>query len=403
MRRRRAGIRFPDLLAEAYSGVTQRPGRAVFTGLGIMLGVGTFVAVLGLTSTAGGQISDRFTALMATEVRVEPAEGADAAALFPPDADARVGGIDGVDEAGVWWVVDDTGGIAATGVPVPGLADPGVVPILAASPGFLRAIDAELGHGRLYDEIHSERGERVVVLGEAAARELGVLSLVGSPVVFLDGVPFTVVGVLTETERNTDTLFSIMVPRGTAEALWGAPTLERPPHMLVATEVGAAAVVADQVPVALRPESPEAFTVIPPPDPSTLRDQVSSDLSILFLLLAGVSLTIGAVGIANTMMVSVLERVGEIGLRRAIGAHRRHVSGQFLIESAIIGLGGGMVGTSLGVLTVVAVAVSREWTAILAPAVVLPAPVIGAVVGMAAGAYPALRAAMIQPVDALQR
>ena len=112
----------------------------------------------------------------------------------------------------------------------------------------------------------------------------------------------------------------------------------------------------------------------------------------LFLVLGAVSLLVGAIGIANVTLVSVLERVGEIGLRRALGAGRRHIAGQFLLESTSIGLFGGIMGASIGVLVVVAVSASNDWTPVLDPRVPLGSPLLGAIVGLAAGLYPAWRA-----------
>lgn len=129
---------------------------------------------------------------------------------------------------------------------------------------------------------------------------------------------------------------------------------------------------------------------------------MTSDLSGLFLVLAGVSLVIGAAGIANTMVIAVLERVPEIGLRRALGARRRHVAAQFLAESAAVGGIGGLVGTGAGVGCVVLVAIAQTWTPILEPAAVFPAPLLGIVIGLVAGTYPAIRAARIEPADAVR-
>lgn len=408
----RSRLNTRDLFSEAIAGLTQRPGRTALTALGTVLGVAAFVAVMGLTGTASNQISKRFTQLSATEVTVLDTGGAESAAdpsaallpdSFPADADARVRRINGVRDAGVWWVVDDQGKLRVTGVPLPGATDPGAVSVTAASAGLLRAVHPTLLEGRLYDEFLDQRAERVVVLGRAAADALGVRMLTGQPAIFVNDIPFTVVGILDDTARLPNLLFSVIIPRQTAEDLLGPPGAGHRAQMLVDTRVGAATVVAAQTAIALRPEAPELFQVTPPPDPRELRDQVSSDLWVLFLVLAGVCLVIGAVGIANTSMVAVLERVTEIGLRRAVGARPRHIAAQFLVESAVSGTAGGLVGTSLGVIVVVIVAAAQHWTTVLQPVAVLPAPLIGTVVGVVAGLYPALRAARIEPIEALRR
>lgn len=130
---------------------------------------------------------------------------------------------------------------------------------------------------------------------------------------------------------------------------------------------------------------------------------MTGDLNALFLLLAGISLVIGAVGIANTSLVAVLERTNEIGLRRCLGARPVHIAAQFLSESTALGLLGGLVGGGVAVAAVVGVAVSRDWNAVLALWTVVCAPAIGAGVGLVAGLYPALRAAWIEPAAALRR
>lgn len=130
---------------------------------------------------------------------------------------------------------------------------------------------------------------------------------------------------------------------------------------------------------------------------------MTNDLDDLFLLLAGVCLVIGAVGIANTTLVSVMERTGEIGLRRTLGARGRHISVQFLCESSVLGTLGGLVGSALGVLGVVVVALLRDWTPVIHPLTVTSAPGVGLVTGLLAGFYPAWRASRVQPVEALRR
>jgi putative ABC transport system permease protein len=122
----------------------------------------------------------------------------------------------------------------------------------------------------------------------------------------------------------------------------------------------------------------------------------------VFLVLAVIVLLAGGVGIANVTMLSVMERVGEIGLRRAVGATGRQIAGQFVAESVVIGLLGGLIGAALGVFAVVGVAVARSWTPVVNPWVAVGGALLGAVVGLVAGGLPARRAARIEPVDALR-
>ncbi len=394
------------LVAEVVAGILQRPGRSALTGLGTVLGVGTFVCVLGITATANGQIGRRFTALTATEVTVEQVDAIGDAGTpqlaFPPDAEQRLRQVRGVRSAGVHYELDQRRKVS--GLPpwhTDGQDANDDISVIAASPGYWDAIHPDIASGRTFDSFHSGRSEQVAVVGAGIARRLGINRLQANPAVFIDGIPFTVIGLLSDVKRQPDALLSVVVPHTTAARLWGAP--DDPARMLVETDLGAAGVVGEQAAVALRPDKPEAFKAVVPPDPRSLRDGVATDLGALFLLLAGISLIIGTVGIANTTLVAVLERVPEIGLRRSLGARPHHVGTQFLIESTALGGLGGLVGTSLGVVVVVIVALSRNWTAALEPWTVFSAPLIGALTGLLAGLYPAVRAARIEPVEALRR
>ncbi|MGW0669147.1 ABC transporter permease [Streptomyces sp. NPDC002746] len=394
-----------DLLGESLAGMLQRPARSALTALGTVLGVGAFVAVLGLTATASSQIDARFNSLSATEVSVED-KAADqnefAAPAFPPDADARVEGLNGVRSAGVYWPVRLPTDVTVRSAPVDDAGSGGRTQVVAASPGVLEAAEPTLSQGRIYDDLMSEDGAFVAVIGSGVAARLGITTLETRPAVFVGDQPFTVTGIIENTERKADLLLSVVVPRTTAEKVWGPPE-GGSATMLVSTELGAAQQVARLAPTALRPDHPEYLKALPPPDPRLLRSSVGDDLNQLFLLLAGICLVIGAVGIANTTLVSVLERTGEIGLRRALGARARHITLQFLAESGVLGALGGLVGTSLGVVTVVGVAVARDWTPVVHPATAAAAPVIGLVTGVLAGLYPAWRASRVQPAEALRR
>jgi len=239
----------------------------------------------------------------------------------------------------------------------------------------------------------------VAVLGFNAASRLGLTNLDQAPAIFIGDTQFQVIALVDDVKRQASLLGSVVIPDGTARRDYN---LAAPGSVQIETDVGAVETIVREAPRALSPSNPSLVQVAAPPDPKLLRGQVKNDLNALFLLLGGVSLLVGALGIANVTLVSVLERVGEIGLRRALGASRRHIASQFLIESTVMGLLGGIIGASFGILVVVSVAASRTWTPVLDPWVPFAAPLAGALIGLLSGTYPSLRAARMEPVEALR-
>jgi ABC-type antimicrobial peptide transport system permease subunit len=393
-----------DLVEEALASLTARPGRAVLTALGTVLGVAALVATLGLSKTAGNQIVGRFDALAATDITVTPKAAAAGRAGggggLPWDAEARVARLNGVVAAGTLSDVDLHGDLIRS-VPVddPVAQTEFQLPVKAASPGLFRAVHAELAAGRLPDAGHSARADRVAVVGANVADQLHVTRIGDQPAIFLGDRLYTVVGVISSVARQASLLGSVVIPEATATEDFG---LAAPASVQIETRIGAASLIASQLPLALSPTDPTLLKVTAPPEPRRVRAGVQSDLNALFLLLGGVSLLIGATGIANVTLVSVLERVGEIGLRRSLGAARRHIAGQFLLESTTLGLLGGVLGAALGTIVVVGVAASRTWTPVLEPWVPLGAPLLGGAVGLLSGVYPSVRAAAMEPVEALR-
>jgi hypothetical protein len=271
--------------------------------------------------------------------------------------------------------------------------------VKAASPGLWRAVRARLATGRFPDAGHSARADRVVILGPNAARQLNLTQVDQQPAVFLGDRLYLVIGILAGVERQPSLLGAMIMPEGTAAVEYN---LRAPALAQIETQVGAVELISRQAPPVLSPTQFEQLKVSAPPNPRDLKGAIRNDLNALFVLLGGVSLLVGAIGIANVTLVSVLERVGEIGLRRALGAARRHIAAQFLVESSAMGALGGIIGASLGVLVVVAISALRTWTPVLDPWIPLAAPLVGAVIGLVSGTYPALRAARMEPVDALR-
>jgi ABC-type lipoprotein release transport system permease subunit len=391
-----------DLASEAIAGLLARPARVALTVLGTVIGVAALVATLGLSKTAGSQIVGRFDALSATDVVVSPSVrgGGAGGVVIPWDAEARLSRLNGVARAGTLADVNVRGALVRS-VPIndPLVAGAVQLPMKAASPGLFSAVRAKLASGRLFDRGHSARADRVLVLGSNAARRLGIQRVDQQPAVFVGDRLYSVIGLLGGVRRQTSLLSAAIMPEGTARREFG---LAAPGLAQVETRIGAVDLIVRQSPISLSPSDPTLLKVSAPPDPRLLRGAIKQDLNALFLLLGGVSLLVGAIGIANVTLVSVLERVGEIGLRRALGAARRHIAAQFLLESTAMGLAGGVIGASLGTLVIVAVSAAKTWTPVLDPLVPLGAPLLGALIGLVSGLYPSLRAAALEPVDALR-
>jgi macrolide transport system ATP-binding/permease protein len=398
----RSGITIRDLLNEALAGIFARPGRMVLTILGIVIGLTALVATLGLSRTANNRIISQFDELAATEIFITARPGAvsiDPKAI-PWDAPTRLRRLNGVVAAGTLSKVNIGDRlVSASPVKDPRSQTAFNLTVQAASPDLFTAVRADLETGRLPDLGHSNRLDRVAVLGPNAALRLGIVGVEQLPAIAIGDHVYLVIGILRGVARQPELLGSVIIPEGAARHDFG---LAGPGTVVVETRIGATSLIARQAPLALRPDNPLVLRIEFPPEPQRVRDAVQSDLNVMFLLLGGLSLVVGAIGIGNIMLVSVIERTGEIGLRRAIGATRGHIATQFLLESTSLGIIGGIMGASIGILAVVAVAAYQVWSPVLDPAAPFLAPLIGGTIGLVSGTYPALRAARLEPVEALR-
>lgn len=399
-----SGITLRDLLEEALAGMFARPGRMMLTVLGVAIGLTALVATLGLTRTAGNRIISQFDQLAATELFIKARPGKTTGIVDPKaipwDAPARLQRLNGVVAAGTMSEVDAGGAlISSSPVKDPLNQTAFKLSVYAASPDLFRAVRADLKTGRLPDLGHSQRADRVAVLGPDAAQRLGLTGVAQLPAVSIGDHLYLVVGILRDVARKPELLGSVIIPEGTARQYFA---LAGPGAVVVETKIGAAYLIANQAPTALRPDNPRVLKVEVPQEPKRVRDEVQTDLDVMFLLLGGLSLVVGALGIANITLVGVMERTGEIGLRRAIGATRSHIAAQFLFESTSMGVIGGILGASAGVLIVVAVSAYQVWTPVLDPATPFLAPLVGGGIGLLSGTYPALRAANLEPVEAFR-
>lgn len=400
-----SGIALRDLFDEAVAGMFTRPGRMALTVVGIVIGLAALVATLGLSRTAGNRIISQFDELAATEIWVTPQSNATGVPaglgpVIPWDAAARLQRLNGVVAAGTVSEINVGDAlVSASPVKDPQRQTAFKLTVQAAAPEAFAAVRAVLASGRLPDAGHSARADRVAVLGPEAARRLRIGDVAPLPAIAIGDQIYLVIGILRTVARQPDLLGSVIIPEGTARRDFGLAT---PGSVIVETRIGATALLARQTPLALRPDDPAALKVEFSPEPQRVRDAVQQDLNVMLLLLGGLSLIVGAIGIGNITLVSVIERTGEIGLRRALGATRGHIAVQFLCESATLGIIGGTLGASLGVLVVVTVAAYQLWTPVLDPAAPLLAPLMGGAIGLVAGLYPALRAAHLEPVEAFR-
>lgn len=388
-------LRLADAIGEALTTIAARPARAAATMAGILLGVAWWVAVLGLASTAAGQLTVLFASRLAAQVTVSWTGTGHPIPVypFPADAERRVDALPGVVAAGVYWRLSPPVLVSARHAA-------GVLPVIAASPGFLPAASLRVTAGRPFNAWDQAHAAPVCLVSGAAAAALHV----GGPGQAIDvgSLMCAVIGVFSAATPAV-TADSVLLPSATAIAVFGRPNEQAGavPSLLARVRPGAAARVAREVTTVLSPAGPRRYRVYVPPSPLRLGAAVTAADRRLFAFLSRTSLVVGVLVIALSSGIFALGRTAEFGLRRACGARRRHLAAQVLAETALLGLLGGLAGAGLGVAVVALVARAATWLPVIEPLTVLPAPLAAAAVAMLAGLAGSLRGAWSAPAAAM--
>lgn len=394
---RRSRLRLADLWALGTLGFKGRPGRAVLSAAGVALGVATMVAVLGISSSSRAQLLSEIDALGTNLLTVTPGQsfGGQTVTLpgLAPAMIRRIGPV----------LADSAIGDVGTNVSLYrndriSAANTNAISVYAAQTSLLTTLEGHMAQGSFLNE--ATKRFPALVLGATTARVLGIDRADGSVQLWLGDHWFSVVGVLEPLPLAPELDRSALVGFPIAEQYLGADG--SPVEIFVRTEPTSVGSVASVLGATADPAAPQNVAVTNPTDALVARAAASSALEGLFVALGAVALLVGGVGIANVMVIAVIERRSEIGLRRALGATKRHVGVQFVAESAFLALLGGGAGAILGGFVTTIYAAARHWYAVIPPGALAAAATGAIIVGAVAGLYPAARAARSSPSEALR-
>jgi ABC-type lipoprotein release transport system permease subunit len=388
----------PDVVRVGLSGLRTRPARVVMSALGIAIGIATMVAVIGISSSGKEDLLRRLDRLGTNLLTAKPGQtllGEEA--RLPESAPAMVARIGPVTAVGAVGTVQTT--VRRTHR-IPEEISHGIA-VQAASTGLLRTLDVPVTHGTWLNAATSRYPG--VVLGAEAARRLGIDKAGGQDPgveqIWIGGRWFTVLGVLGTAELAPEVDRSALVGWDAAKRYLG---FDGHPTMLYERSADTAvADVRDVLARTINPENPEEVEVSRPSDALEAKAAAAGAFTSLLLGLGAVALLVGGVGVANTMVISVLERRREIGLRRSLGATRGQVRVQFLAESLLLSAMGGAAGIVLGTAVTAGYATYRDWPPVVPPWALGGALAATLAIGTMAGLYPAMRASRLSPTTAL--
>jgi putative ABC transport system permease protein len=392
---RPARLRSSDVARVATVGLRTRPLRAVLSALGVAVGVAAMVAVLGLSaSSQAGLLSeiDRLGTNLLTVTNGQTLFGK--TAELPLSAPAMISRVQAVN------AVASTGSVSATPYrnPLIPTGQTGGLRVLAASLDLPSVIGASVAAGSYLNAATAT--EPAVVLGSTAAAQLGIDRVFPGERIWIGGQWFYVMGILTPSLLAPEIDQSVLVGFAAAESFLGFDG--HPNTIYVRADTASVPAVQALLAATSDPEHPDQVDVSRPSDALVARAAAEGAFNSLFLGLAAVALLVGGVGVANIMVISVLERRSEIGLRRALGATRGQIRTQFLGEAALLGVLGGVAGITIGTVVTAGYALSHQWESVVPAVAVFGGLGASLLVGAVAGLLPALRAARMSPTEALR-
>jgi putative ABC transport system permease protein len=385
-----------ELMSVAVQGLRTRRLRASLSALGIAIGIGAMVAVVGVSASSQANLLSTIDKLGTNMLTVAPGQTFLGANEVLPNT--ALGSIDHMGAVQRDSAVYQISNVTIRRTPYVPEEETGGIGVDATDPRLLATVGGELAAGHFLDR--ASENYPTVVLGAQAASTLQIQNLNGHIQVFLGGTWFNVIGVLKPV---------VLDPGLDSTAFIGLPVAERlfrtqpnPSEIYLRANVSEVTQVSNLLAPTADPQNPDGVQVSRPSDALEARAAAKGQFTTLLLGLGAVALLVGAIGIANIMVISVLERRGEIGLRRALGATRRHISSQFLAESALLAALGGIAGLLLGALATLVYSLAQNQPMVVPAYALVAAPVAGLAIGAIAGLYPAAKAARLSPTEALR-
>jgi putative ABC transport system permease protein len=397
-RDRIAPARLPpsQLLGTALQGPRTRRLRSALSALGIAIGIGAMVAVVGVSASAQANLLSEIDALGTNLLTVTPGQTFLGANEVLPDTSVPM--IDHMQQVDSDVAVYQVSTANVYRSPLVPPSETGGIGVDAAADNLPEVLGTSMASGHFLDAIGDRYPE--VVLGAQAAGVLQISRAGGHVLVYLGNTWFSVVGILKPMLLDSSLDSDVFISLPVAERLF--KTQPNPSEIYVRANVNAVNHVSGLLAATTDPQQPDGVQVSRPSDALQARAAAKGQFTTLLLGLGAVALLVGTIGIANIMVISVLERRGEIGLRRALGATKRHIWTQFLAESAVLAVLGGIGGLLIGAGATALYAQAKHEPFVVPLYALIAAPAAGLVIGALAGLYPAMKAARLSPTEALR-